>query len=211
MRNFRRDNGFGGKRNGGGFSDRNSGGPTTMHHAVCSQCGKDCEVPFKPTGEKPVYCSDCFRSKRDSDSRGDSRGSGGQDFGRSNRFSDKKMYSAVCGKCGNNCEVPFMPTNSRPVYCSNCFDKNDKREGSSQDNKQLDIIHSKLDKILKLLNPNAVEEKVIEKPKAKVEKIEKVEIKEEKKEAKKEDKKEDKKPKTEKTPAVKKEKAKKKK
>jgi CxxC-x17-CxxC domain-containing protein len=35
-----------------------------MFKAVCSECGKDCQVPFKPSGEKPVYCSDCFRQKK---------------------------------------------------------------------------------------------------------------------------------------------------
>lgn len=34
--------------------------PREMHQATCSKCGKQCEVPFKPTGEKPVYCSNCF-------------------------------------------------------------------------------------------------------------------------------------------------------
>jgi len=28
--------------------------------AVCAKCGKNCKVPFKPTGDKPVYCSECF-------------------------------------------------------------------------------------------------------------------------------------------------------
>ncbi|PIR63053.1 MAG: hypothetical protein COU65_00320 [Candidatus Pacebacteria bacterium CG10_big_fil_rev_8_21_14_0_10_42_12] len=32
-----------------------------MHPATCSKCNKDCEVPFRPTGDKPVFCSDCFR------------------------------------------------------------------------------------------------------------------------------------------------------
>jgi CxxC-x17-CxxC domain-containing protein len=31
-----------------------------MHEAICATCGKSCEVPFRPTGDKPVYCSDCF-------------------------------------------------------------------------------------------------------------------------------------------------------
>lgn len=31
-----------------------------MYKAVCSNCGKECQVPFRPTGDKPVYCSDCF-------------------------------------------------------------------------------------------------------------------------------------------------------
>ena len=31
-----------------------------MHDAVCAQCGKDTQVPFRPSGDRPVYCSDCF-------------------------------------------------------------------------------------------------------------------------------------------------------
>jgi CxxC-x17-CxxC domain-containing protein len=31
-----------------------------MHPATCADCGNQCEVPFKPTGEKPVFCSNCF-------------------------------------------------------------------------------------------------------------------------------------------------------
>ncbi len=44
---------------GGGYG----GGAREMHPAVCAQCGKDTEVPFRPSGDRPVYCSDCF-SKR---------------------------------------------------------------------------------------------------------------------------------------------------
>jgi CxxC-x17-CxxC domain-containing protein len=32
--------------------------------AVCSNCGKKCQVPFRPDGEKPVYCKDCFDMPR---------------------------------------------------------------------------------------------------------------------------------------------------
>jgi len=32
-----------------------------MHNAVCADCGKKCEVPFKPTEGRPVYCRDCYR------------------------------------------------------------------------------------------------------------------------------------------------------
>jgi CxxC-x17-CxxC domain-containing protein len=34
-----------------------------MHEAICASCGKTCEVPFRPTGEKPVYCDDCFAAQ----------------------------------------------------------------------------------------------------------------------------------------------------
>jgi len=47
--------GYGG--GGGGYSDR----PREMFSATCDSCGKEARVPFRPTGSKPVYCSDCFR------------------------------------------------------------------------------------------------------------------------------------------------------
>jgi len=37
-----------------------------MHKATCSDCGSECEVPFKPAEGKPVFCRDCFRKKKDS-------------------------------------------------------------------------------------------------------------------------------------------------
>ena len=40
-----------------------------MFTATCDECHKQCEVPFKPTGGKPVYCKDCFASKRDEPER----------------------------------------------------------------------------------------------------------------------------------------------
>jgi CxxC-x17-CxxC domain-containing protein len=43
--------------------------------AICAECGQACEVPFKPTGDRPVYCRNCF-SKREGGSfegRRDSR------------------------------------------------------------------------------------------------------------------------------------------
>jgi CxxC-x17-CxxC domain-containing protein len=32
--------------------------------AVCSQCGKETTVPFKPTQGRPVYCRECYQSRR---------------------------------------------------------------------------------------------------------------------------------------------------
>ena len=70
---------YGGYGAGGGYSAGGSGsygggggssygsrdrGPREMFTATCSSCGKDAQVPFRPTSGKPVYCSDCFRSQR---------------------------------------------------------------------------------------------------------------------------------------------------
>ena len=53
----------GGGNTGGGYS---GGGSREMFSATCSSCGREARVPFQPTGSKPVYCSDCFRTQRDS-------------------------------------------------------------------------------------------------------------------------------------------------
>jgi CxxC-x17-CxxC domain-containing protein len=57
-----RGGGFGGGRDGGrpSFQKKSWGDKPEMHKAICSNCGKSCEVPFRPSGDKPVYCSDCF-------------------------------------------------------------------------------------------------------------------------------------------------------
>ncbi|MCX6768656.1 MAG: DNA-directed RNA polymerase [Candidatus Micrarchaeota archaeon] len=40
---------------------RGMGGDREMTDAVCSDCGQPCQVPFKPTEGRPVYCRECFR------------------------------------------------------------------------------------------------------------------------------------------------------
>jgi CxxC-x17-CxxC domain-containing protein len=32
--------------------------------ATCAACGKQTDLPFKPRGDRPVYCRDCFRKQR---------------------------------------------------------------------------------------------------------------------------------------------------
>jgi len=66
MRNFRSSDRSRGRRD---FSRRQE-----LYDAVCDECGKDCKVPFKPSGDKPIYCSDCFEKKGGRESRGSSRG-----------------------------------------------------------------------------------------------------------------------------------------
>jgi CxxC-x17-CxxC domain-containing protein len=39
-------------------------GPRESFQAVCAACGKPCDLPFKPRGDRPVYCRDCFRSRK---------------------------------------------------------------------------------------------------------------------------------------------------
>jgi CxxC-x17-CxxC domain-containing protein len=61
------DRSFGGGGGGGRFNrsgpPRGGGGGMRQSFTVqCAKCGRDAVVPFKPRGDRPVYCNDCFRS-----------------------------------------------------------------------------------------------------------------------------------------------------
>lgn len=84
MNNFNKRGGSQGgfRRPSFGGRDGRDRGPVTMHKATCAECGDICEVPFRPTGDKPVYCSNCFGSKRDGGDRGGRKDFGRPSFGR---------------------------------------------------------------------------------------------------------------------------------
>lgn len=144
----------------------------SMHAATCDSCGKSCEVPFRPTGNKPVYCRDCFKKTQGSD---DSRRSDNQRFNRSSE--ERQMYDAVCAKCGTSCKVPFRPSSGREIFCSRCFETKqgaesgrferrtyDKPRFTPEDRRptenyaaQFATLHAKMDKILSLLTPNSTD------------------------------------------------------
>ena len=65
--------GYGAYGGGGGYSRS----PREMFSATCSSCGREAQVPFQPSGDKPVYCSECFQQRG-----GGSRGSGARSGGR---------------------------------------------------------------------------------------------------------------------------------
>jgi CxxC-x17-CxxC domain-containing protein len=65
-RKERMGGGGGGPRGGfgGGRGGPRGGGGGERFTAVCADCGKEAVLPFKPRGDRPVYCSDCFRNHR---------------------------------------------------------------------------------------------------------------------------------------------------
>lgn len=86
MKNFQsRDNksgGYRGERSGGrdegrsrpSYGDKRGGDrggerETAMFQATCSECKKNCDVPFRPANDKPVYCNACFSAKRERDDK----------------------------------------------------------------------------------------------------------------------------------------------
>jgi CxxC-x17-CxxC domain-containing protein len=93
-----------------------------MHKAICSDCGAECEVPFKPEEGKAVRCQDCFRKNRPQ------RNNFGGNNSRPRRFDrfdsrPREMHKATCSECKKECEVPFKPTAGKDVFCQDCFKK----------------------------------------------------------------------------------------
>lgn len=39
-------------------------GDRPMHTATCASCGQECQVPFQPKGDRPVYCNNCYQKQR---------------------------------------------------------------------------------------------------------------------------------------------------
>jgi CxxC-x17-CxxC domain-containing protein len=68
---------------GGGYGGGGGGarGAREMFTATCSQCGQEAQVPFQPSGDKPVYCSACFEQRR-----------GGADRSSGNRYGGRGRY-----------------------------------------------------------------------------------------------------------------------
>lgn len=78
---------------------------------ICEDCG--CEFTFtageqefyaeKGLTNKPKRCPECRKQRRQKNRR------------------KRKMYDAVCSKCGAQTQVPFKPTPGKEVYCKECF------------------------------------------------------------------------------------------
>lgn len=141
MKNFRNGDRGGFKRKEGGFGGKPSfskggkggarfgntfgaGEQKELFKATCANCNRSCEVPFRPNGEKPVFCRDCFRKD---DDRRDPRG--GRDQSRDGRPSRD-----------------FKPRQSE--YAA---DKKD--AGLGEVTRQLATLEAKLNRILDIINP----------------------------------------------------------
>ena len=109
MNNFKSDNRSRDRRDSSrrNFGGRDSSRPL-LYDAVCAECGKDCKVPFRPSGDRPIYCSECFEKKggRDSSRSRDRRDSsrrnfGGRDSGRSSQsYTGDRSISQLTEKIG---------------------------------------------------------------------------------------------------------------
>lgn len=164
MGKFERGGFGGGKKFGGRDRSYDRDAPRQMFKATCAECGNECEVPFKPSGDRPVLCSLCFKNSGRGEERSERRDDRREERGSFDRpRDDKRMFDATCAECGQHCQVPFQPKPGRDIFCSDCFGREDKRERSfapaapkaTNYDKHFESLHAKLDRLITLLTPNA--------------------------------------------------------
>ncbi len=95
-------------------NDENSAGSertTVKGDWECSECGKKItELPFEPSGDRPIYCRECWSKKRD----------------QRKNFGPRKIFKGgwKCVDCGKEItELPFEPAPDQPVRCKECWIK----------------------------------------------------------------------------------------
>lgn len=125
MRDFRSDNRSGGRGGSsrGGFSDR---GPRPLYDAVCADCGRDCQVPFRPSGDKPVYCSDCFGKQSGNDRSDDRRGPSRRSF--DGRGSDRPSSGGANDRSMSQLTEKIGVLNSKLDRIIDLLSSNEKKE-----------------------------------------------------------------------------------
>src|SRR3989344_4778340 len=134
MNNFNKDRGgrggfkpnFRGGRPGGrpSFGGDRDDRPREMFDATCSSCGNACQVPFRPTGEKPVFCRDCFAKQ-----------GGGRELGRQAGFAGASQ----------NRQASFAPNSG------NAPSSGSASLVSNEVKKQLELANAKLEKLVTIL------------------------------------------------------------
>ena len=108
---------------------------TTDRTLTCSDCGQ--EFAFTASEQQfyadrqfsdPRRCPSCRASRklsRGGFGGGESTGAGNGGYGGSGyggyERREREMFSATCSSCGREARVPFQPSGSKPVYCSDCF------------------------------------------------------------------------------------------
>ena len=100
---------------------------------TCADCGNECEIPFVPKHDRPVYCSDCFKLNKPGKLDDDKNSRNDRDSRYSRNVNQNESAIVTCADCGNECEIPFVPKHDRPVYCSDCFKLN--KPGKLDDDK----------------------------------------------------------------------------
>jgi CxxC-x17-CxxC domain-containing protein len=92
----------------------------------CSDCGNtftfsaEEQEQFQSRGytNEPKRCPECRQARKAQQNR-----NSGNSYGSYGYTPRRQLFPAVCADCGKETEVPFEPSQGRPVYCSDCYRK----------------------------------------------------------------------------------------
>ena len=162
MGNFSRGNTFRRRDDRSGGRDDRSGGreDRQMHRATCADCGKSCEVPFKPTGGKPVYCSNCFQREESPRGRADRSFGGGDNkkFGSRDERPRGRDERPSRGRDDRSFDRDYRPRRDTP--------RSSDAGSGARDSKKYEEINAKLDKILAFLQSDKASSTRVERKEA---------------------------------------------
>jgi CxxC-x17-CxxC domain-containing protein len=95
---------------------------------TCADCGQEfvftaSEQQFYADRQftEPRRCPSCRAARKAARNEGGGYSSGGGYGSGGYDRAPREMFSATCSNCGREAQVPFQPTNGKPVYCSDCF------------------------------------------------------------------------------------------
>ncbi len=109
-------------------SSNKSSKQTQMFNATCAKCHKPCEVPFRPSGDRPVYCNYCFGKNK---------------IGSSSDFL-KRNGSNRRDNSGNNAPTRDL---SSPLVSVQAMSNSQ----LSEMKRQLDALNAKVDKLIEMI------------------------------------------------------------
>ncbi|QQS61330.1 MAG: hypothetical protein IPN70_00125 [Candidatus Moraniibacteriota bacterium] len=145
--------GFGSRRPSFGGGERSSfdrnhdESPREMFRATCAKCQKSCQVPFRPTGEKPVYCSECFGEKQENfggHERRDERPRREYSNGRDERPRREHSSGRDDREQGNFSRRDFSPSFSN--------ERKNNNDGIEKVTFQIDALNTKMDALILKVN-----------------------------------------------------------
>ncbi len=95
----------------------------------CVDCGEEFtftagEQEFyaaKGFTNEPTRCKPCRQRRKTS--RNDRGGGGGGGGGGYDSRPQRELFDVTCDECGQQTQVPFRPSQDRPVYCRDCFSR----------------------------------------------------------------------------------------
>jgi len=146
MRNYNsgRSSGRGGQDSRNRSFNRRDSGRVEMHDAICDKCGDECQVPFRPSSNKPIFCSRCFAEQN------------GENYGRSdNRASrrfDRNDYRSERRRDDRFPSFRDRDGSSGNDRGRNRDQSSNQNSQNNQMNEQLNRLSSKLDEVIRRLD-----------------------------------------------------------